>query len=1092
VYGNLTKIKFKIKLLFNNSLRRTKMEKEAAFRYKAFISYRHVDPDMQAARELHRQIESYGIPGAARQSSGMKKMGRVFRDQEELPTSIDLSQDINNALRESEWLIVVCSPRLIQSRWCLKEIDTFIELGKRDHILTLLAEGEPEESFPEQLRFITSADGTAEEIEPLAADIRAADWPGMKKKLKTEKLRLLAPMLGVAFDDLRRRQRERFLRMAAAIAGAAILGLSSFLAYALRQNALVTSERNAALTSQSLFLADLSRQELAKGDPALAMLLAKAALPATLEKPNRPLVEEAAAALKTAELSLAGGQFVPVTVLPLTKPYENMHESFGNLRFLTGDDGESIVRVLSSDYGAFAQVTDWNGRTGAMLRSESLAVGNPSFVYLDPSGGVVLSYGDYAEILPLWDKEKIRVPFLQPFDYPELRQNPNAPELLLFFQYDHAELYDARTGKTISFGLPLLPNTKGFDEEKTARPLIFSAALSDDGSRVALGFEEGLIAYRGENGETHSGYAYLGDLVGAVYDAQSGEKLADLNAPALEGAAREGGTKALLYNPRGDILASVSNRGNLRLWDGATGRLLVLAEEILHSDPTVDPIHRQLLSFHEEGRLLAAVSGAGDIAVLDLQGELVKRISGQNRKVTGVEWGRNGKKDLLLVWEDGEAGSVAILYDGIRFSQIMSLASDQPALRAEFCPADEPAIALWRRHSLQIWRSGAGEDLARRFPTGYTYLFMEWSPDGRYAAVGGVNRVSVFDSASGALLNEIETHKMETSGDNLTSLHWSADGRRLTASWAKGVFVLDPLTGTELWQPQIVPPEMTSPIDQKSLAAGDAAESPDGDLLAVTREFGQNVAVYSAAGELICQFRHPADWTSNGIMPLKWSPDSRSIVTSLAYFNEKGERDMSRDNAIVWDARTGEKLARLSGHYAAFALDGRHLATATDESLTLYDAADFAMADSLPLTADGKIADVLFSPDGKLVACGNLIWNPESGSSATLVNAADSGNAELTTGDIVGFSPDSSACLAGNAIYDADSGKPVLTLPGTGVTWSPIAFNAQGTAVLLETSDRVAAAVTVPDLAQAYALGLQLTGGRELTPAERQRFFLAQ
>ncbi|MDR1320584.1 MAG: TIR domain-containing protein [Gracilibacteraceae bacterium] len=1061
------------------------MGEETAFRYKAFISYRHTDPDMQVARELHRRIESYGIPGAARRSSGMKKMGRVFRDQEELPTSISLSQDINDALRESEWLIVVCSPRLVQSRWCLKEIDTFIELGKRDHILTILAEGEPDESFPAQLRFVTLPDGTTEEIEPLAADIRAADWPGMKKKLKTEKLRLLAPMLGVAFDDLRRRQRERFLRITAAIAGAAILGLSSFLAYALHQNSLIARERNTALTSQSLFLADLSRQELAKGDPMLAMLLAEAALPAALENPDRPLVGEAAAALKTAELSLAGGQFVPAAILPLAKPYQELQGR--NLCFLTGEDGRPVIRVLSSDAGVFAQVTDWDARTGAVLRSESVAVGDPSFVYLDPAGGVVLNYHDYAEILPLWDKEKIRVPFLQPFDYPDLRQNPAAPELLLFFQYDHAELYDARTGKTVAFELPVLPNPNEFAGAENTRPNILSAALSDDGSRVALGFEDRQIPYRGEDGEIITYFTYLDGLLGVIYDARSGEKLAELRAPMREGRTREVGTKNLLYDPRGDVLASVSSTGDLRLWDAATGRLLGLADKTLRPDNRSAPNDRRIISFHEESGLLAAVSEAGNIAVLDLQGGLVSEMGGQSGKTAGAEWGRGAKKDLLLAWENGEAGSEAILYDydGNRFRWIMSLTSDQPALWAEFCPTDEPAIAVWRRQSLQIWRSGAAEDLTRRFPTDYVHFFMEWSPDGRYAAVGGMNRISVFDPASGALVNEIETHKMETSGDYLNSIHWSADGRRLTASWAKGVFVLDPLTGAELWRPQTIPPEMLNSSDKKSLDAGNAAESPDGALLAVTRQYGRDVAVYSAAGELVCRLSHPADWTGVGIEPLRWSPDSRAIVTTLPYFSDKGERDMSRDSAIVWDARTSEKLAELTGCYAAFSPDGRYLAVSADDALTLYDAAaDFAAADSLPLTADGKIADVLFSPDGKLVACGDLIWNRENGSATALVSAE---------GDIAGFSPDGSACLAGSAIYDAVAGSPILTLPGTGVTRSPMAFNAEGTAVLLQTlDDLVVAAVTVPDLEEAYALGRRLTGGRELTPAEKQKFFLTE
>lgn len=75
----------------------------------------------------------------------------------------------------------------------MKEIDAFIALGRRDRILTVLVSDEPEESFPAQLRFVEQ-DGRLIEKEPLAANIASADRAGMMKRLKSEKLRILAPM----------------------------------------------------------------------------------------------------------------------------------------------------------------------------------------------------------------------------------------------------------------------------------------------------------------------------------------------------------------------------------------------------------------------------------------------------------------------------------------------------------------------------------------------------------------------------------------------------------------------------------------------------------------------------------------------------------------------------------------------------------------------------------------------------------------------------------------------------------------------------------------------------------------------------------
>ena len=91
----------------------------------------------------------------------------------------------------------------------MKELAIFRGLHENTnaHIIPLLVEGEPEDAFPEAIRFkpvsYVLEDGTVtkgiEEIEPLAADIRAGDLAAKLKKLKkTEYFRIAAPILGGA------------------------------------------------------------------------------------------------------------------------------------------------------------------------------------------------------------------------------------------------------------------------------------------------------------------------------------------------------------------------------------------------------------------------------------------------------------------------------------------------------------------------------------------------------------------------------------------------------------------------------------------------------------------------------------------------------------------------------------------------------------------------------------------------------------------------------------------------------------------------------------------------------------------------------
>ncbi|MBR5709101.1 MAG: toll/interleukin-1 receptor domain-containing protein, partial [Oscillospiraceae bacterium] len=211
------------------------------YAYTAFISYRHKLPDEAIAKKLHTLIEGYSIPKDVRASSGRRKMGRVFRDQEELPLSTDLGGDIKAALDASEWLIAVCSPDYLQSKWCMTEMEYFISIGRRDRILTVLANGEPDEAFPPQLRFIRQ-EGRTVEIEPLAADVRGASVAESLKKLAREKLRILAPILGVSYDQLRQRARRRKIRTAVISAAVVIALLGGFLTYALMKNAQISAQ----------------------------------------------------------------------------------------------------------------------------------------------------------------------------------------------------------------------------------------------------------------------------------------------------------------------------------------------------------------------------------------------------------------------------------------------------------------------------------------------------------------------------------------------------------------------------------------------------------------------------------------------------------------------------------------------------------------------------------------------------------------------------------------------------------------------------------------------------------------------------------
>ena len=195
-------------------------------KYIAFISYRHKPLDKAVAARLHQLIERYHVGSAVQ--PGRKRLGIAFRDQEELPVSGDLGQDIRTALDHSEYLVVVCTPDTPESKWVQEEIRYFRTHHDKDHVLAVLADGEPDEAFPFPLTHPDPAD-PALVVEPLAADIRGASTREVLKKLNTEKLRLFACFLGVPYDTLARREHKRKQKRLAAVFS---LGLAILLGYA--------------------------------------------------------------------------------------------------------------------------------------------------------------------------------------------------------------------------------------------------------------------------------------------------------------------------------------------------------------------------------------------------------------------------------------------------------------------------------------------------------------------------------------------------------------------------------------------------------------------------------------------------------------------------------------------------------------------------------------------------------------------------------------------------------------------------------------------------------------------------------------------
>jgi tetratricopeptide (TPR) repeat protein len=206
-------------------------------RYRAFISYSHADAGW--AKWLHRRLESYRLPSRLRGSQGLhgalpERLTPIFRDREDLSSAGQLAPQIEEALAESEALVVVCSPEAARSPFVESEVLAFKRNGGSHRIYAFIVAGEPnsggeQECFPNALRFDLDSGGrlSADPANPLAADARSG-----KDGKNLARLKLLAGLFGLPLDTLRQRESQRRHKRMLLVTVASVLAmlLTSFLA----------------------------------------------------------------------------------------------------------------------------------------------------------------------------------------------------------------------------------------------------------------------------------------------------------------------------------------------------------------------------------------------------------------------------------------------------------------------------------------------------------------------------------------------------------------------------------------------------------------------------------------------------------------------------------------------------------------------------------------------------------------------------------------------------------------------------------------------------------------------------------------------
>ena len=193
-------------------------------RYFAFIS--HKSTDTKFALKMHRFIESYNLPTAVRKMTPAPKRLTPLCSYEIDFSANPLLDEMREKLRQSQYLILICSESLVKSgtKFVNYEIETFMQCRREEgvdplrRIIPIIVSGafdSPEhECCPEALKALG-------DNRPIAVD---------RQKCKNDRevfLRAISGMLDIDFAVLENRDHKRQSVRRMIAAGAAALALAA-------------------------------------------------------------------------------------------------------------------------------------------------------------------------------------------------------------------------------------------------------------------------------------------------------------------------------------------------------------------------------------------------------------------------------------------------------------------------------------------------------------------------------------------------------------------------------------------------------------------------------------------------------------------------------------------------------------------------------------------------------------------------------------------------------------------------------------------------------------------------------------------------